>query len=247
MATQANVATHGLLTRIRRCDEAEGWREQGAKSSAHRLTWRIGLDPVTAREKVRVAARVGCAAANRRSLRRGSRFKPPAETRRPRSRPEANHQPTTISRLEVSPPRRLKEPGVTSAVRNDKRPTPMSAAVAMISDMSRKLCRWSVVRAPTERRGAKARSAFSPRQDRQTIDTADGAIPICRMAIQRDGDLLKASCDIGCEALQGDAAREQVQLNASLNEQIRQVHHVGTKERLAAREHDDLRPELIAI
>ncbi len=36
-----------------------GWAEQGAKSCAHWLTWRIGLDPGTAREKVRVARALG--------------------------------------------------------------------------------------------------------------------------------------------------------------------------------------------
>ena len=59
LATQVNRATHGLLTRIRRFDEVEGWAEQGAKSCAHWLTWRIGLDPGTAREKVRVARALG--------------------------------------------------------------------------------------------------------------------------------------------------------------------------------------------
>ncbi|HVT06967.1 MAG TPA: DUF222 domain-containing protein [Polyangia bacterium] len=59
LATQVNRATHGLLTRIRRFDEVEGWGEQGAKSCAHWLTWRIGLDPGTAREKVRVARALG--------------------------------------------------------------------------------------------------------------------------------------------------------------------------------------------
>jgi hypothetical protein len=59
LATQVNRATHGLLTRIRRFDDAEGWSEQGAKSCAHWLTWRIGLDPATAREKVRVARALG--------------------------------------------------------------------------------------------------------------------------------------------------------------------------------------------
>jgi hypothetical protein len=48
-----------LLTHIRRFDEVEGWAEQGAKSCAHWLTWRIGLDPGTAREKVRVARALG--------------------------------------------------------------------------------------------------------------------------------------------------------------------------------------------
>lgn len=59
LAAQVNVATHGLLTRIRRFDEAEAWGYQGAKSCAHWLTWRIGLDAGTAREKVRVARALG--------------------------------------------------------------------------------------------------------------------------------------------------------------------------------------------
>lgn len=42
LAAQVNVATHGLLTRIRQFDETEAWGEQGAKSCAHWLTWRIG-------------------------------------------------------------------------------------------------------------------------------------------------------------------------------------------------------------
>jgi hypothetical protein len=59
LAAQVNVATHGLLTRIRRFDETEAWGKQGAKSCAHWLTWRIGLDAGTAREKVRVARALG--------------------------------------------------------------------------------------------------------------------------------------------------------------------------------------------
>ncbi|HVT06127.1 MAG TPA: DUF222 domain-containing protein [Polyangia bacterium] len=59
LATQVNRATQGLLARIRRFDEVGGWAEQGAKSCAHWLTWRIGLDPGAAREKVRVARALG--------------------------------------------------------------------------------------------------------------------------------------------------------------------------------------------
>jgi hypothetical protein len=59
IAGQINVATHRLLTCIRGFDEAEGWGQQGAQSCAHWLTWRIGLDPGTAREKVRVARALG--------------------------------------------------------------------------------------------------------------------------------------------------------------------------------------------
>src|ERR1700690_1854405 len=35
------------------------WHHQGAQSCAHWLSWRIGLDPATAREKVRVARALG--------------------------------------------------------------------------------------------------------------------------------------------------------------------------------------------
>jgi hypothetical protein len=59
IAGRINVATHRLLTCVRRFDEAEAWFEQGAQSCAHWLTWRIGLDPGTAREKVRVARSLG--------------------------------------------------------------------------------------------------------------------------------------------------------------------------------------------
>src|SRR6187455_1859009 len=59
IAGRINVATHRLLTCVRQFDEAEGWWDQGAQSCAHWLTWRIGLDPGTAREKVRVARALG--------------------------------------------------------------------------------------------------------------------------------------------------------------------------------------------
>ena len=59
LAARLSSATHRLLTCIRQFDEAEGWHRQGAQSCAHWLTWRIGLDAVTAREKVRVARALG--------------------------------------------------------------------------------------------------------------------------------------------------------------------------------------------
>jgi hypothetical protein len=59
IAGRINVATHRLLTCVRRFDEAEGWFAQGAQSCAHWLTWRVGMDPGTAREKVRVARALG--------------------------------------------------------------------------------------------------------------------------------------------------------------------------------------------
>jgi hypothetical protein len=59
LAAHVDAATHRLLTCIRQFDEAGGWYEQGADSCAHWLAWRIGLDPATAREKVRVARALG--------------------------------------------------------------------------------------------------------------------------------------------------------------------------------------------
>src|SRR3954466_5826007 len=59
LAARLNVATHRMLTCIRAFDESEGWHRQGAQSCAHWLTWRIGLDPGAAREKVRVARALG--------------------------------------------------------------------------------------------------------------------------------------------------------------------------------------------
>src|SRR5262245_4145371 len=59
LAARLSVATHRLLTCIRRFDEAGGWHQQGAQSCAHWLGWRIGLDSTTAREKVRIARALG--------------------------------------------------------------------------------------------------------------------------------------------------------------------------------------------
>jgi len=54
-----DAMAHCALERIRRFDEAGGWHKQGAISSGHWLAWRVGLDPATAREKVRVARALG--------------------------------------------------------------------------------------------------------------------------------------------------------------------------------------------
>jgi len=59
LAGRVNVATHRLLTCVRLFDVSEGWHRQGAQSCAHWLTWRIGIDPGAAREKVRVARALG--------------------------------------------------------------------------------------------------------------------------------------------------------------------------------------------
>ncbi len=58
-AAHIDAATHRLLTDIRRFDQCHGWYEQGAQSCAHWLSYRIGLGLNAAREKVRVARRLG--------------------------------------------------------------------------------------------------------------------------------------------------------------------------------------------
>ena len=59
LAIHIDAATHRLLECIRQFDEECGWYVQGAVSCAHWLSWRIGLDQATAREKVRVARALG--------------------------------------------------------------------------------------------------------------------------------------------------------------------------------------------
>lgn len=59
LAARVDVATHRMLTCIRQFDEENGWYAQGAVSCAHWLSWRIGLDLGTARERVRVARALG--------------------------------------------------------------------------------------------------------------------------------------------------------------------------------------------
>ena len=59
LAARVNVATHRMLVCVRAFDRAEGWHREGAQSCAHWLTWRIGIDPGVAREKVRVARALG--------------------------------------------------------------------------------------------------------------------------------------------------------------------------------------------
>ena len=59
LSAHLDAATHRLLECIRGFDEARGWHDQGAMSCAHWLSWRLGWDPATAREKVRVARALG--------------------------------------------------------------------------------------------------------------------------------------------------------------------------------------------
>jgi hypothetical protein len=55
ISAHLQAAEYRLLCLIREFDEGCGWGYQGAKSCAHWLSWRIGLDLGAAREKVRVA------------------------------------------------------------------------------------------------------------------------------------------------------------------------------------------------
>jgi hypothetical protein len=59
LSARLNAATHRLLSCIRQFDEQCDWAEQGAVSCAHWLSWRVGLELATAREKVRVARTLG--------------------------------------------------------------------------------------------------------------------------------------------------------------------------------------------
>jgi hypothetical protein len=70
-AAHLDAAAHRLLACIRAFDASEEWARQGTLTCAHWLTWRIKLDPVTAREKVRVARALGSLRRIDDCLRRG--------------------------------------------------------------------------------------------------------------------------------------------------------------------------------
>ncbi len=59
LSVRLDAATHRLLACIRQFDAANGWGAQGALTCAHWLSWRVGLDLATARERVRVARALG--------------------------------------------------------------------------------------------------------------------------------------------------------------------------------------------
>ncbi len=71
LSAHLDAAAHHLLELIRRFDEAGGWHDTGALSCAHWLAWRVGWDPATAREKVRVARALGTLPAIDEALRTG--------------------------------------------------------------------------------------------------------------------------------------------------------------------------------
>ena len=55
LSAQLQSADYRLLVLIREFDEKGRWAQQGCKTCAHWLSWRIGLDAGAAREKIRVA------------------------------------------------------------------------------------------------------------------------------------------------------------------------------------------------
>ena len=57
-AAHLDAAMYRFLTDLREFDERGGWHVQGASSCAHWLTWRVGWDLVTGRERVRVARKL---------------------------------------------------------------------------------------------------------------------------------------------------------------------------------------------
>jgi hypothetical protein len=59
LSAQLEVASARLLDMIREFDARGGWGAQGARSCAHWLAWRLGLDIHSARERVRVARALG--------------------------------------------------------------------------------------------------------------------------------------------------------------------------------------------
>ena len=58
-AFHLDAAMHRLLTDLRIFDAAGAWGEAGARSCASWRSWRVGWDPGTAREHVRVARALG--------------------------------------------------------------------------------------------------------------------------------------------------------------------------------------------
>lgn len=59
LASRIDTVTHRLLTRLREFVDEGGWEAQGAKTPAHWLSWRTGMDLGAARERVRVARALG--------------------------------------------------------------------------------------------------------------------------------------------------------------------------------------------
>jgi hypothetical protein len=59
LSAHLDAATARLLDLVREFDARGGWAAQGCRSCAEWLSWRVGLDPGAARERVRVARALG--------------------------------------------------------------------------------------------------------------------------------------------------------------------------------------------
>jgi len=70
-AAHLDAAMHRLLADLREFDQRGGWYVQGALSCAHWLSWRVGWELVTARQRVRVANKLAEFPAIDDALRRG--------------------------------------------------------------------------------------------------------------------------------------------------------------------------------
>tara|TARA_R110002072_G_scaffold31735_16_gene97666 strand:+ start:943 stop:2355 length:1413 start_codon:yes stop_codon:yes gene_type:complete len=55
LAAQIDAATYRFIKLLARFDEANAWQGEGIKSFSHWLNWKIGMNSVIAREKVRTA------------------------------------------------------------------------------------------------------------------------------------------------------------------------------------------------
>ena len=129
LSAHLDAATARLLDLIREFDARGGWGN-GFQSCAHWLTWRIGLDPGAARERVRVARALGTLPRLAQALARGelsyskvralTRLATP-ETRSACSRSAGAALPSMSSGSSaagaewIAPPRRRKRRGVTAA------------------------------------------------------------------------------------------------------------------------------------
>jgi hypothetical protein len=71
LAAHLDAAMHRLLTDLRDFDQRGGWHLQGTMSCAHWLSWRVGWTLGTARDRVRVAGKLGELPTIDDALRRG--------------------------------------------------------------------------------------------------------------------------------------------------------------------------------
>src|SRR5260370_3848672 len=90
LSAHLDAATARLLDLIREFDARDGWGN-GFRSCAAWLTWRVGLDPGPARERVRVARALGTLPRLAQALARREPPDPkaPTPTRAPTPEPEA--------------------------------------------------------------------------------------------------------------------------------------------------------------